>query len=228
MKYFRSVPVTSLLAALLLPFTLASCGQMNISVEQAPVAVTTKYLEEMPTDAGNRKEPLYDAYTVWFFNCLADLDTEDTDVDDTPGAASLKVKVKGVKFKLSCPMTIYVSKTADKLVLEHEQGHVELSSRVYKTAPEAARKAARAIVGKSFYGMGKDLKEAREMGIAQGRRELSYSFQKDVLEMADELSEAYDHLARTNWYEKNITTRDCIEKAYKEVMGRKEVTIKEK
>jgi hypothetical protein len=65
-------------------------------------------------------------------------DTEDIERDDTAGASVL-IKVKSVAMDLSCPIKLYISKTAPKETHDHEQGHIELCRKIYNLAPEAAR-----------------------------------------------------------------------------------------
>jgi len=200
-------------------FCLTGCGLISIpingvQVECADPRVETLYFEDHPELLAGPKEERYEAYTTWFFSLIPAFDLAEENVDTTPGATSLDLKVRGIQFKLSCPITVNLSKKAPKETIDHEMGHVELAKRAYGEAESAARKAGEAVMGKRYYGMGKSVEEAHAQALEQIKNDLRFDFQRTALEFAEELSETFDHLTRKNWYEKDVTVQNLVDQAY--------------
>ncbi|MBK7837881.1 MAG: hypothetical protein IPJ49_09410 [Candidatus Obscuribacter sp.] len=130
------------LSAILLG-SISGCARAPLTVNFKPLRVETIYFENLPPKQPTFKELGFEAYTVWFYHCVINLETEDVERDDTSGASSVLIKVKSVAMDLSCPIKLYISKTAPKETHDHEQGHIELCRKIYSLAPEAARVAAR-------------------------------------------------------------------------------------
>ena len=91
------------------------------------------------------------------------------------------VTVTGVTVNLQLNVTIWVPNTASAHVLEHEQGHREISEHFYANADKIAAKISAPYLGRKFEISGTDLnaelsKSLREMGAeitAQYGRELN-------------------------------------------------------
>jgi hypothetical protein len=91
------------------------------------------------------------------------------------------VTVTGVTVNLQLNVTIWVPNTASQHVLDHEQGHREISEHFYMAADKIAAKIAAPYLGRKFEISGADLnvelsKSLREMGAeitAQYGRELN-------------------------------------------------------
>ncbi len=60
------------------------------------------------------------------------------------------VTVTGVTVNLQLDITIWVPTTATDHVIEHEQGHREISEHFYETADRLAAKIAAPYLGKTF------------------------------------------------------------------------------
>ncbi|MFA7338967.1 MAG: hypothetical protein WC028_19430 [Candidatus Obscuribacterales bacterium] len=183
---------------------LSACGNTDISqpvsVSVAPLAVHTSYFKDSKSrefrslDENVTKDPNYDAFTIWFYHCFADFQTQDEHIDDTVGASTVRLKIKAVQIRLSCPITIWLAQDSSALVREHENGHVYICRKVYDRAPVVVRQAAAAVVGKSYNGMGKNLAEARRMAIAQAEGDIALAFREKIVDFADEISTSYDRL----------------------------------
>ena len=171
-----------------------------VSVSSAPLAVHTSYFKDNNSrdfrslDESVTKDPNYDAFTIWFYHCFADFQTEDEHIDDTVGASTVRLKIKGVQMRLSCPVTIWLAQDSSALVREHEKGHVYICRKVYELAPAVVRQAASVVVGKSYNGMGSTLAEARRMAITQAEGDIALVFREKIVDLADEISISYDNL----------------------------------
>jgi hypothetical protein len=87
------------------------------------------------------------------------------------------VTVTSVNVNLELNVTIWVPAGASQHVIEHEQGHREISEHFYQDAGELAAKIAAAYLGKTFSISGTDL-----------QAELSKSLQKMGSEITDQYS----------------------------------------
>lgn len=171
-----------------------------ISVTSAPVAVHTSYFKDSKSrdfrslDESVIKDPNYDAFTIWFYHCFADFQTQDEHIDDTAGASTVRLKIRAAQIRLSCPITIWLAQDSTALVREHENGHVYICRKVYDLAPAVVKQAAAVVVGKSYNGMGSTLAEARRMAIAQAESDIALIFREKIVDLADEISTSYDKL----------------------------------
>jgi hypothetical protein len=136
---------TSFISSACLIASLASCSNGDVSqpvsVTAAPLAVHTSHFKDSKSrdfrslDQSVVKDPNYDAFTIWFYHCFADFQTEDEHIDDTVGASTVRLKIKSVQVRLSCPVTIWLAQDSTALVREHEKGHVYICRKVYDRAP---------------------------------------------------------------------------------------------
>mgnify|MGYP007020157148 FL=1 len=215
--------------------SLASCSNGDVSqpvsVTAAPLALHTSYFKDSKSkdfrslDESVLKDPNFDAFTIWFFHCFADFQTQDEHVDDTSGASSVRLKIKAVQIRLSCPITIWLAKDSSVLVREHEKGHVYICSKVYGRAPKVARDAALLVVGKSYNGMGRNPAAARQMAIAQAEGDIAQIFREKIVALADEISTAYDalcsdDLAVNSGKNSKKTQQALADLAYQQVLER--------
>jgi len=206
--------------------SLTGCARPPISVNAQPLRVETIYFESMPPKQPTFKELGFEAYTVWFFHCVINLDTEDVEREDTSGASSVRLRVKSVAVDLSCPIKIYISKKAPKETQDHEQGHVEICRKVYNLAPDAARTAAATVQNLTFYGMGATPKEARDNALNKARNEVGESFRAAISEPCQDASEKYDRLTAKYEGKPDFTPAILSEMAYAEILNAKRTTIK--
>jgi hypothetical protein len=226
---------TSFISSACLIASLASCSNGDVSqpvsVTAAPLAVHTSHFKDSKSkdfrslDESLLKDPNFDAFTIWFYHCFADFQTQDEHVDDTAGASSVRLKIKAVQIRLSCPITIWLAKDSPALVSEHEKGHVYICSKVYGRAPKVARDAALLVVGKSYNGMGNNVAAARRMAIAQAEGDIAQIFREEIVALADEISTAYDalcsdDLAVNSGKSSKKTQQSLADLAYQQVIER--------
>jgi hypothetical protein len=93
------------------------------------------------------------------------------------------VTVTKVTVNLELNITIWVPTGASQHVLEHEQGHREISEHFYESADKLATKIASAYIGRKFSITGADLQS-----------ELS----KSLRQMGDEITEQYGRALNPN------------------------------
>jgi hypothetical protein len=241
-------PINFLLLSILTSLILSACGRIDLARDPAKESVRDAFpdairdgavtvekatpqlqVKILPADqvkkdklnkSNNRAAPLkdMDAYTEWFYSCHAELDTEEQSKDDTIGASTLALKIKGIKFKLSLPITVYLPVHANAVLKEHEDGHVQICSIIYGRADSAAVEAAKQVVGKTFNGMGKDLPAARNMALAQAQRIIAQCYQEGTSTLADQASQKYELLCDQYAADPKMSRQTLAREACKRVL----------
>lgn len=168
----------------------------RVTVNKAPFAEKTIYFEDKPDLEHHRKDMNFEAFTQWFFHCDAQLKTSDVKRDDTVGASSITLRVEHVDLKLSCPVEMCLSKRAPADTIAHEKGHVDVCRRFYQMAGTEGEKAALAVAGKEFYGMGANLEEARKNALDMAYQTVGNHYQQRIILLCDEASAKYDQLTQ--------------------------------
>jgi len=201
-------------------------------IDKAPPQVETKILNA-ETIKNRLKDGKYkkqdadgDAFTEWFYSCTIDLDTEDVFRDDTAEASSTAIRVKGVKFKLALPILIMLPNDADPALVKHENGHVAICSIIYGHVDQACKDGARAVVGKTFNGMGKDLPSAKQMALSQVYRIIKTSFATGTTVPTIQASKLYDSICQRHAQDKNFDCLAAAEQCCKGFVDRHRTVIK--
>jgi hypothetical protein len=81
---------------------------------------------------------------------------------DTLGPGSVNVIVDTADINLSLPITVWLENKPPQVMIDHENGHVAISEYYYANIDVYARRAAQAIMGKTFSGTGKDKQSAED------------------------------------------------------------------
>lgn len=192
---------------------LSACSTKPFSIEKQPLEEKTVYLEDRPDLRTRCNDLHYEAFTEWFFHCAVKLDTEIVSHDDTAGAASCTIKVKGVAVKLSCPVQVCISKAAPAQTKEHEAGHVAICRRVYQEAPAVVESLSQALVGKTFYGMAATKEKAEQDAVDKATAELAEGFRLGVTGLCEEASDRYDRYCLRYENDKSWTVPALVEKS---------------
>jgi hypothetical protein len=81
---------------------------------------------------------------------------------DTLGPGSVNVTIDTADINLSVPITVWLENNAPQRIVEHENGHVAIVEYYYANIDVYARRAAQAVMGKTFSGTGKDKQSAED------------------------------------------------------------------
>jgi len=176
-----------------------------------------------------KRDPLamdVEAYTEWFYSCKATFDTEDVRQDDTNGAASVALRVKGLKFTVALPITVHLPKNAPAALKEHEDGHVLICSLVYGLSGKVAAAAGKQVLGRTFEGMGKDMAEARLMALDQAQKIVARAYQEGTNDLAEQMSRKYDELCQRYADEPKMSRESLARAAYNELADVPQTVIK--
>ena len=87
-----------------------------------------------------------------------------------------KVKIAGVNATLSLKITVWVPEDAAKVIVEHEEGHRQISEYFYKDAEKVARSIAGEYVGQTYSVEGEDIEAASKKALDKVLTEMSQKY----------------------------------------------------
>ncbi len=191
---------------------LPGCTPLSVNIDRKPVSIERKNLDKAQIEKLIKEEGR-EAHTDWVFACESDLGFHVESKDVSPGYAKVQLKIIRVNLKLSLPIVIWAEKDARPSVIDHENGHVQICKRVYDDAEKSARLAADEIIGKTFMGQGDNLNDACKQALDLAMEDLHERYQKETLEVANRVSEAYDHLCDLVPEEKQVA-QELVQKSF--------------
>jgi hypothetical protein len=97
---------------------------------------------------------------------------------DVLGPGNVNVIVDTADINLSVPITVWLENNAPQRIVEHEKGHVSIIEYYYANIDVYARRAAQAIMGKTFSGTGKDKQSAEDDATHKAIQQI----EKDILD----------------------------------------------
>ena len=122
------------------------------------------------------------------------------------------VTVTGVTVNLQLDITIWVPNTASQHVIEHEQGHREISEHFYQSADKLAAKIAAPYLGRKFEVSGTDLHAELSKALQQMGADITEQYDKELNPNPTQLR--YD--AITDHSRNDVSARDAIAQALTE------------
>ncbi|MGD9681313.1 MAG: hypothetical protein AB7W16_09020 [Candidatus Obscuribacterales bacterium] len=183
-------------------------GSSSVQIGTTAPAIETRTLKanERPPELDRSSEGL----TKWEFKCPTEVDYEVVEDVDDQGGSFVRVKVTGVRVKLSLPITVYLPENPSEELKVHEAGHVEICKRVYADGEAKAEEIARSLVGKVYSGTGADKTTACMLAVNLPLIEFSGLYDSAIARKAQDLSEIYDYLDKYT----DIPEKDLVEKAF--------------
>jgi hypothetical protein len=122
------------------------------------------------------------------------------------------VTVTKVTMNLQLNITIWVPASAAQHVLEHEQGHREISEHFYETADKLGAKIASAYIGKKFSITGADLQSELSKSLLQMGAEITQQYDRELNPNPTQLR--YD--AITDHSRNDVSAKDAVAQALSE------------
>jgi hypothetical protein len=130
-------------------------------------------------------------------------------------ATHAMVTVTGVKMTLQLSITAWTPTGATEHVVEHEQGHREISEYFYKSADQLAAQIANRSLGKQIPVSGTDLNAAINETLQQIGAEITAEYGKELNAEATQLK--FDEI--TDHGRNDIDAKDAVAEAIKETPG---------
>lgn len=196
-RQINRLPLYTVLASAAVLSTLAvltACSPgSRIIINEAPMQVSTKYIEDLPDKTKILKHG-EEALTSWSFGCTTDIAFDITQQDLIDPDYLVTIKPTSVKISLDAPITIYISKDAPEEVVDHENSHVLICKRVYADAEKVASNSAKNVFDRSFQASGKTVKEACAKAVESISDEICQGYHLVTVEKINRVSEVLDDL----------------------------------
>lgn len=177
-------------------------------VKNAPEIKWMRLDESTSLEVGMDPTDHYAAQTRWRFSIVPEFGFEIVENKKASGSFLTKVKITYVRMVLSLPITVQISKKADKIVESHEKGHIEICKRYYQKAEEFARKSAAGVIGQTYEGSGSTEKLALSQALVSAGADLGTRY-SELMWTVNKVSQQYDQ----------IMFRDSNRKAIDEAVG---------
>ena len=121
-------------------------------------------------------------------------------------ATDALVTVTQVKVTLQLKITIWVPNDATQHILEHEQGHREISEYYYQSADRIAQQIAAKYLGRQFQVSGTDLNSAIDKALQQMGAEITQEYDKEL--NPEPAQDRYETL--TNHGGNDVDSKDAV------------------
>ena len=122
------------------------------------------------------------------------------------------VTLRYVRVILQLQVTVWVPSDASQHVIEHEQGHRQISEHYYKSADQLAERVAAKYLGKEVPISGPDLKSEFDKLLQQAGNEITDEYGRDLNVKAAQLR--FDTI--TDHSRNDVDAREAVEQTLKE------------
>ncbi len=124
-----------------------------------------------------------------------------TSVSYTPGSTKKKsggwtssIRTQGIGLELNCKITIWLPKGASAKLEAHEEGHRQITEKIYLTAHTVAKGLADAYVGRGATGEGATKEAATQAALKSLMQTLADQYLNDTNGRVGRVGGAYDEL----------------------------------
>jgi hypothetical protein len=156
-----------------------------------------------PLTAGENAECVSD------FNSSANVSGQSRRTDATHAT----ITITQIKVTLQLNITIWAPADASPHVIEHEQGHREISEHYYQNADELAKRIASTYMGKQVEVAGADLNAQTNIALQQMASEITEEYGKQLNPSPTQL--LYDSI--TDHSRNEVVVQDAVDHALKNV-----------
>jgi len=186
-----------------------------VKVDKSPVTVVTKYFDPKRPPADMPKLKANEAAVcVSNFSINAGAGGEVTDQTDSATGIRATVKLERITLQIGCEIVIWLPKKAPQKMVEHEDGHRQITERFYATADQVALKLARPWIDRQVVGTDQDVNSASRRAIESAVQQITAQYMSAVHGESTKVQEAYDRITvhGTN----KLTAKQGMEKSFDE------------
>jgi hypothetical protein len=130
-----------------------------------------------------------------------------------------KVKVTSVTIDLSLKITIWLPNGPPKVIVDHEEGHRQISEYFYKDADKIARRIAQSYLGQVYDAEGTDVETATRGALDKSINELSQKYMAETQNLSVRANQIFDELTQHSRNQKisvDKAVKESIDRAKKE------------
>jgi hypothetical protein len=184
--------MTPLLACALLAATQSGAA---VTVDRKPAVIERKMFDpahhpsDMPPLAGNES-----AVTQSHFECNVTLNFEVLGRKEEGGKCKTELKVREVGVALQLRIVIWLPEGATPKLTAHEEGHRQITERVYGSAEKIARQIAQSLDGQTISGDAPNCQGAERQATQAAAGQFCQSYLDQTARPSAHLSEIYDEL----------------------------------
>jgi len=201
---------------LVLGITCGLVAAEGVKVNRAaPVVEHRKFDRDHPPSDMPPLEPKEAAVTKSVFGIATQFSVQVISDEKRGGKTVAKVKVTSVTLDLSLKITVWVPTDAPKTIIDHEEGHRQISEYFYKDAEKIARNIAQKYVGQVYEAEGNDAESASRAALDKAISELSQKYMAETQNLSVRANEIFDEITQ---HSRN--QRISVEKAVKESIER--------
>jgi hypothetical protein len=125
------------------------------------------------------------------------------------------VTITQIHVTLQLELTIWAPADATQHVLDHEQGHREISEYYYRDADKVAERTARGYIGREEVVSGADLNAASGEWLQQMGKEISDEYNREL--NPDPVQQRYDLI--TNYSRNGVVAEDAVKQVLNGLTG---------
>jgi len=207
-------------AFVILICSLAASAADGVQINHPAPAVEHKRFDpKHPPSDMPPLEPGEAAVTRSIFEVGTEVAIEIVPEENRNDKAVAKVTVTGVTLNLSLKITVWLPKDAPKIIIDHEEGHRQVSEYFYKDAEKIGREIAQKYVGQTTQAQGKDAAAAGKAVMERTINEISQRYMEQVQGPAVRANRIFDELtnhSRNQSISAERATKQSIERARKE------------
>jgi hypothetical protein len=127
------------------------------------------------------------------------------------GSDSAVVKISAVKMALQLAITIWVPEDVTQKVLEHEEGHRQISEFFYQDADKLAARVASAYIGREFTVTGNDVDAEVQKLLEKISTDINAEYTSQL--KADSAQQRFDDI--TDHSRNDVTVKEAVAEVLK-------------
>ena len=185
---------------------------IGIPVVIAVVAIAPQYFKSSPVEINKEtstvEKKVFDkklpprevgkeeSTTVYEYVCEPELEAEISDENQVSrNKWQVRATINRARVTLKLPVTVWLSQTVQNRRADFEDGHVQVCQRVFVDAHEAANSACHRVIGRTFYGEGGTLEQAKANALEVAKHEIRAQYLQAVDTKAKDVLMIYDFYA---------------------------------
>jgi len=166
-----------------------------VEVNKAPPAVEhRKFERNNPPSDMPPLEPQEAAVTKSVFGIASEFSVQAMPEEKRGNKTLTRVKVTGVTLNLSLKITVWLPTDAPRTIVDHEEGHRQISEYFYKDADKIARVIAQKYMGRTYEAEGGDAEGASRAALDKAINELSQIYMAQTQNIAARANEIFDEI----------------------------------